>query len=89
MENGTRYTKDLFDKFVQWAKTGTCEYMFEVLSRNMKLKKCIAMINSSHVKVHMNATGTKNGNQDIRRTQKGLIQKLTWSQMPKEVLLKL
>ena len=85
MENDTRCTKDLFDG----QKHGTWEYLFEVLVKDTKLKKCMLIIDSSYIKVHMHATGAKNGTQDIGRKKSGSIRKSTWSHIPKEELLKL
>ena len=62
MGNDTRCTKDLFDG----QKHGTWEYLFEVLVKDTKLKKkCILMVDSSYIKIHMHATVAKNGNQGI------------------------
>ena len=59
------------------------------MCKDTKLKKCMLIIDSSYIKVHMHATGAKNGNQDIGRAKWGSIRKFIWLQMPKEELLKL
>ena len=49
-------------RFIRWAKNGKWERLAKVLSQNVELKNVVAMIDSSHIKVHMRATGAKGGN---------------------------
>ena len=46
-------------RFLRWAKNGKWERLAKVLSQNAELKNVVAMIDSSCIKVHMRATGTK------------------------------
>ena len=59
-------------RFLRLAKNGKWERLAKVLSQNVELKNVVAMIDSSHIKVHMRATWAKGGNQDIGRTKVSL-----------------
>ena len=59
-------------RFLRWAQNGKWERLAKVLSQNAELKNIVAMIDLSHIKVHMRATWAKGGNQDIGRTKVSL-----------------
>ena len=48
-----------YKRFIKYAKNGIWAYLFEVMGKDTKLKKCIVMIDSSYIKIHMHATGKK------------------------------
>ena len=64
-------------RFLRWAKNGKWERLAKVLSQNAELKNMVAMIDSSHIKVHMHVTGAKGNNQDIGHTKGDSIRKYT------------
>ena len=49
----------------------------KVLNHNTELKHIVAMIDSTHIKGHMHATGAKGDNQNIGCTKGSLIRKFT------------
>ena len=64
-------------RFLRWAQNGKWERLAKVLSQNAELKNVVAMIDSSHIKVHMHVTGAKGNNQDIGHTKGDSIRKYT------------
>jgi len=66
-------------RFRRWRDEGRWEKLLELLVDDPDYEWL--MIDASHIKVHLHATGAVGGNQDMKRTKGGSTRRYTWPWM--------